>query len=191
MRAHQAEVAENGFGATTYTRIASAAGVSVGTIQHYFADRSELVRYSFEALLDEREARVAAVVEAGTGARQTIRAMIVTALHELLPLDDARRQEHSVGQQLRTEAWREPQLHRLAVENDERLRARIRQAVVNGKECGEVRPGTDEDVAATRILATTYGLADQLGLGPAGGRYEEVLEPVVRTVFSGRCNQAG
>ncbi|GLY15052.1 TetR family transcriptional regulator C-terminal domain-containing protein [Kineosporia rhizophila] len=188
-RAHRAQVAEHGFGATTYARTAAAAGVSVGTIQHYFADRSELVRFSFEALLTERDERVAAIVAAGEVSRLPIRAMVLTALHELLPVDEARRQEHSVGQQLRAEAWREPVLHQLALENDERLSARLRTAVENGKLCGEVPEQAAADVAVTRILATTYGLADQVGLlsGRGTPAYDEVLEPVIGTVFTGRC----
>ncbi len=188
-RAHQAEVAGHGFGAATYSRIAAAAGVSVGAIQHYFADRSELVRYSFDTLLQEREARVAAVVTSGEEGNRSIRQMLVAALHELLPVDARRQQEHSVGQQLRTEAWRDETLHQLAVENDERLLARIRTAVENGKFCGEVEPDVVADVAATRILATTYGLADQLGLARAAGEnYGQVLDPVVGTVFTGICH---
>jgi AcrR family transcriptional regulator len=195
VQAHQAEVAAHGFGATTYARIAAAAGVSVGTIQHYFADRSELVRYSFESLLQEREARVAALVAAGEKAGQTIHEMLLTALYELLPVNDERRREHSVGQQLRTEAWRDPDLHRLALANDERLLIRLRTAVENGKECGEVLPEVDAQIAAVRIVATVYGLADQLGLAPDSSpeqhllqeQHDAVLAPVIRTVFTGEC----
>lgn len=189
-RAHQREVAEHGFSATTYARVAAAADLSVGTIQHYFVDRAELVRFSFDDLLTTRDDRVTVVVEAGEDSRRPIRAIVVEALHELLPLDETRRREHSVGQQLRAEAWREPALRDLAVQADARLHERLRVAVENGTVCGEVEPDTDPHLSATRILATAQGLADQLALSsdPASSA-DDVLGPVVRTVFTGRCHR--
>ena len=57
-------MAEHGFAATTYARVAAAAGISVGLIQHYFADRHELLNYAYDDLIRRRDSRIDAVVAA-------------------------------------------------------------------------------------------------------------------------------
>ena len=45
-------ISEHGIQGTTMRRVAAAGGVSVGRIQHYFASREELLRYSCRAMID-------------------------------------------------------------------------------------------------------------------------------------------
>ncbi|HEY1133895.1 MAG TPA: hypothetical protein VGE77_04905 [Nocardioides sp.] len=60
-----------------------------------------------------------------------------------------------------------------------------------GTECGEVADGTDTDVAATWILSVAHGLADVVALtgDPTRATIDAVLDPVVATVFTGRCRR--
>lgn len=193
----QEQLAANGFAAASYARVAGAAGVSVGTIQHYFASRDALVQFVLEHLLDSREARVQALVTELEDAGRPLRHLVGEALTQLLPLDRVRRHEYVVEQQLRAAAWTDASLAALLRAGDEHLHRRVRGAVENGKTCGEVAPDTDADTAALQILATSTGLA-QILASPSGqepNRREAreataltVLEPVLTQVFSGRCH---
>ncbi len=192
-RVHQDGVAAHGFAATTYASMAAAAGVSVGTIQYYFADRDELLRFSFQDLLRARDARIDAVVLTGEADQQPIRDIIVNALREILPLDPTRSREYLVGQQLRLAATGHKVLRELARAADRGLLDRVQVAVDNGKKCGEVEPSARADVAAVRILCTAHGLAAHLALEEGDAFHREdhldsVFDPVVATVFTGRCS---
>lgn len=46
------------------------------------------------------------------------------------------------------------------------IRARLAQALTNGKECGEVPPDTDTEAAAAGLLAAVDGLALHVHLDP-------------------------
>ena len=188
--AFQAQVAELGFPMTTYARVAAAGNFSVGLIQHYFGDRHELLEFSYGDLIRRRDSRIDAGVAAGEAKRWSIRQILDNVVRELLPLDEQRRREHRVARQLQLASGQDPTLAALAVGAHEALRQRVRTAVCNGRECGEVAPGVDPDVAALRIISAVYGLADVLSLrtGPDDNRsYSDVLDPVVATVFSGQC----
>lgn len=190
-RAWQHHVADHGFAATSYARVAGAAGISVGTIQYYFADRQALLEHGFADLVRSRDRRIDARVVEGEAAHRPIREIIDAALLELLPLDDERLREHRVTQQLRVEATQDPTLARLAADAHRGQHLRVRTAVDNGTRCGEVERGVDPDVAATRILAATLGLAGIVALpgAPTAPNPHDVLDPVVATVFTGRCRQ--
>lgn len=191
--AFQDQVAEHGFATTTYARVAAAAGISVGLIQHYFADRHELLNYAYDDLIRRRDSRIDAAVAAGEKKHWSIRQIIDRAVRELLPLDEQRRREHRIARQLQLASSQDPALGALALGAHDALCLRVRTAVRNGRECGEVEPGSDPDAAALRIVSAVYGLADVLSLrtSPASIRSSsDVLDPVVATVFSGQCRHA-
>lgn len=179
---------ERGSAAATFARVAEEAGVSVGTIQHYFADRADLLvsahRYDGEAML----ARVDARVVIGEAEHEPIAAMVMAGLEELLPLDEARRLEGVVRLHLTAAATHDAALAELAQEVAAGWEERLRQAVLNGVECGEVASGVDAEVAARRLVATAYGLATGMVLtGGDASASTDVHAPVVATVFTGRC----
>lgn len=183
-------LAAQGSGGATFARVAAEAGVSVGTIQHYFADRADLLvsahRLGGTAMLARVDARVAA----GDAAQQPIAVMALAGLEELLPLDEARRLECVVRLHLIAAATHDADLATLAREVGDGWEQRLRQAVINGKECGEVDADVDADVAARRLVAAADGLAAAMvvnGAGPGDPGPAPVLAPVVATVFTGRC----
>lgn len=187
-RAFQQQVADHGFAAASYAKVAAAAGVSVGLIQHYFENRQDLLEHAFDDLVRRRDARIDAVVAAGEARHHSIRRILDEALRELIPLDDDRRREHRVTQQLRLEAGQDKRLAALAEGAHRALHVRVRTAVGNGKTCGEVEPDVEPGVAATRILAASYGLAEILALTGGHPRLHDVFDPVVATVFTGVCH---
>lgn len=209
-RAFQQLLTDHGYAATTYARIAESANISVGLIQHYFADRHTLLVFAFDEMVRVRDARAEECIIAGEAAQQPIRRILDTALRELLPLDADRRREHLVGQQLRIEGNHDQSLAKVARRSDHIVHQRVRVAVINGKTCGEVHPSVAADVAATRILSTTYGLAALLAAtertttndtqtdhdrnpdedAPWSEAFlDAVLDPAVGTVFTGQCRR--
>ena len=84
-------LAERGLAGTSVRQIARAAGVSLGTLPHYFADKEELLlhahRYSYEGTTRRFLAR--------PGPRTGLRAL-AGLLEDGLPLDDERRRYYRI-----------------------------------------------------------------------------------------------
>ncbi|MGC4940732.1 TetR/AcrR family transcriptional regulator [Kribbella sp. DT2] len=201
--AFQKLVADEGLRRTSFVRVAAEAGVSVGLIQHYFANRDELLLFAYEEGLRSIAARVEARIQAGESAGRPISAILLSGLEELLPLDEQRSVEYRVQQSLRTEALSDDALAQVVRQAAAALHARVATAIGNGKECGEVEAAVDADRNAMMILATADGLAAALALpespalpqvsaqsevsARADLRADAVLRPVLDLVFTGRC----
>ena len=190
-RTFQRHVAEHGLAATTFVRVAAEAGISVGLIQHYFASRDDLLVFVFTDFLRNRDERIAQHIAEGEAAQRPIREILGAALNELLPLDAQRTQELRITQHLHARALHDTAVAAVARRADKDLAVRAATAVRNGMHCGEVDEDVDADIAGARILAAIYGLSARLLLAGKGSRSRapvaEILDPVLATVFTGRC----
>ncbi len=83
--------------------IAREAGVTTGTLTHYFADRAELLEYALGLVISETTERVLATAATGS---------LLDALCELLPLDEPRRHEGAAWLVSISAARRDPALAR-------------------------------------------------------------------------------
>lgn len=190
-------VVDAGLDAATVARVARASGMSVGLVQHYFPSKDALLLFAYQHVMEHIGSRVAQRVAEGEAARGTIAASLLTALRELLPLDETRRAEYRVAQSLAARSLDNAELAAAGAETSLRLREEIAVAVGNGKECGEVAPDADSGLAAARIQAAAEGLALQLHREPqgrAGARTlgeaaDEILRPSLDAVFTGVCRQ--
>lgn len=81
-------VAEHGLDQVSVREVASAAGVSIGTVQHYFPTKDAMLAAAFTEVVRRIRVRVAAV-EPGPD----LRANLSAVLRELLPLDARRADE--------------------------------------------------------------------------------------------------
>lgn len=188
--AFQRLLAEEGLSRVTFSKVAADAGISVGLIQHYFANKDELLRFSYEDCLRRSADRVAQHISAGEAAGQPISAMLLAGLAELLPLDAERKVEFRVDRSLWTLSLNNPELARIAQRAHHELHGRIATAIRNGKECGEVNAEVDSAAAATMITSATRGLGDILSIESAPADpavLDAVLRPVISIVFTGRC----
>ncbi|NJP66580.1 TetR family transcriptional regulator C-terminal domain-containing protein [Streptomyces spiramenti] len=163
-RGYQRVLAEEGLARTSFVRVAEAAGISVGLIQHYFAGRDALLRFAYQDCVAAVEGRVSDRIRRGEAARLPISELLLGALGELLPLDPERGVEYRVRQHLLTTALTDQELSAVARAADARLLARVATAVENGKECGEVAADHDAGPSARAILAVTDGLAAAIAL---------------------------
>jgi AcrR family transcriptional regulator len=99
-------VAERGLEATSVRAVAAAAGVSIGTVQHYFPTKDAMLRDAYRAIgrdLGERAERRAA---AAGSAREAIREVLL----ELTPLDERRTAAVRVGIAFAVRALQAPDL---------------------------------------------------------------------------------
>lgn len=189
-RAFQRLLAAEGLPRVTFSKVAADAGISVGLIQHYFANKDELLRFSYEDCLRRSADRVAQHISDGEAAGQPISAMLLAGLAELLPLDTERTMEFRVDRSLWTQSLNNPELAEIARRAHHELCGRIATAIQNGKECGEVDAEVDSAAAATMITSAARGLADALSIEPQrveSDVLDTVLRPVISIVFTGRC----
>ncbi len=137
--------------------IAREAGVTTGTLTHYFADRAELLEYALGLVISETMERVLAAAATGS---------LVDALCELLPLDEARRHEGAAWLVSISAARRDPVLarslsRRYGASRDllAGLLADRFAAAGRGVSAAEIDLLADEVVTGVDGVAT-YGLAD-------------------------------
>jgi len=83
--------AERGLEHVSVREVAAAAGVSIGTVQHYFPTKELMLAAAYGEVVDRIRTRVGAL---RIGA--DVRANIGSVLRELLPLDEQRRAETRV-----------------------------------------------------------------------------------------------
>ncbi len=81
-------VAERGLDQVSVREVASAAGVSIGTVQHYFPTKDAMLAAAFNEVVGRLRTRMNSVC-CGPNVRRNVSAV----LHELLPLDDQRAEE--------------------------------------------------------------------------------------------------
>ena len=82
-------VDRQGLDRATVREVAKAAGVSIGTVQHYFATKDAMLAAAFTEVVRRIHARVTARLDES----HDIRTNLTAVLHEFLPLDDRRRTE--------------------------------------------------------------------------------------------------
>jgi AcrR family transcriptional regulator len=185
-------IADRGLDGVTVARTAAEAGVSVGLVQHYFASKDDLLRYAYTQVTERAMARVLRRADELAEHRQSIRRVLREGLAERLPLDDAHRAEWRVSFTFAARAVDHPGLAAVRNHTEAAIRARLAQAIANGKECGEVPADTDAGSAAAGLLATVEGLALHAYLDPAAVPAPVALAELdrhLRSVLPGECHQ--
>ncbi|MEV5505194.1 TetR/AcrR family transcriptional regulator [Streptomyces orinoci] len=159
--------------------VAAEAGISLGQLQHYFATREEMLRFTlehFSALSGERiRKRVA------TGYPEpTPRAVLREIAAELLPLSEEQRVALRVQLGYLVRVLHDEGLRPQAREGVLALRGLLADQLRIAAERGELTAGLDPEREAVRLLALTDGLAnavllDVLAPGAAMGLVDEHL----------------
>ncbi len=155
-----AVMSERGLSAVSVRSVAGEAQVSVGSLQHIFPTRADLLIYSAELMIDRVVRRIAAEDHGGDPIDATLRIFA-----HLLPLTPESRVEMDVNVALIAESRALPQL--------EKIRDEAHRALAEGclRAVERVAPDltTDETArAAARLHALTDGIALHLLHAPAG-----------------------
>lgn len=155
-------VARGGMAGISVRAVAAEAGVSGGTVQHYFPTRAEMIRFAMEWTSEQVEDRLEGVSRWGE-----VREWTREILLELLPLDGERRRENAVWLAFVAHAETDPQLAGLKRRTNEKLHelysriVRVRRGLPVHAE-GEASPASDPDVERDAVLLQS--LLDGLAL---------------------------
>ena len=184
-------ISEHGLDAVTVARTASAAGISVGLVQHYFRTKDDMLLHAFNHVSASIRGRIDERIQAGIEHRRPISRVLAEALAEFLPLDETRRAEFRVAKAFAGRALDAPALAEVDVRTARELLDDLARAVHNGKECGEVEPGLDPRPAAVRLAAVTEGLALQAYRDPSElhEAAPAIIAAELAAVFTGECRQ--
>src|SRR3712207_1527593 len=88
--------AQQGLEAVSLRHVATAAGVSVGMVQHYFRTKDEMMSFALAAVRDRNQQRITAAI-AELGERPPARLLLRTMIAAVLPLDEESRDDGRVA----------------------------------------------------------------------------------------------
>lgn len=146
-------IATTGFESVTFRQVAADAGISLGQVQHYFADKHDLVRSGCEEVL-----RLAAAhFDAESGSKAPLD-QLRDLLHQPIPTTPEFRAGSVVWSAYRTKSLDDPEIARLIRGAEEGRRALA-------KELLDQLGGTTSGHAARRLLALADGLATHVLVG--------------------------
>ncbi len=145
-------IRRDGLEQASVRNVAREAGLSTGSLRHYFASQSELMVFAFRAVIDRIESRLAGLEHEHDPRRRAQR-----VLAELLPLDDEQRAENEIWLAFTSRAMVDPALRALRDEGYDALRAGC-QAIVTDLAAAGLAP-TDIPAETQRLHALLDGLA--------------------------------
>jgi AcrR family transcriptional regulator len=149
-------VARDGIDGVSVRVVANEAGLSMGSLRHYFATQAELLAFSLGEVERRMRARLAALDTSG-GPRDVLERV----LHQLVPLTRESRVEHEIWLAFVGKAVAEPALHDLNARVYDDLRALLRRLVPD-----VLGPGRDADLETERLYALVDGLVLHAALRP-------------------------
>ncbi len=155
--------------------VAQEAGLSVGSLRHYFGAQRELQIYAFELINDRAEERLAAVDMSAP-----VRERIENMMWALLPVTSEQVEEEQVRLAFLIESRTDPDL--AAIVRDDRAVALdlTREALSGLREAGHTRPNVDIEAATIEFLALLDGLAQAAALNPSTMPGELLKTTVIR-----------
>lgn len=133
--------------------VAEEAGMSLGSLRHYFMTQSELLEFSMRLVSERVNKRIENMAYSGNP-RQDIEAII----GELVPLDEERLAECEVWLAFVGSALAHPGLRELSKEVHESLYAGFRRIVDSLIRLGMARPEIDAHLETMRFHALVDGL---------------------------------
>ena len=149
-------IARAGIGAATMRDVAAEAGWTTGALTHYFADKRELLLFTFQASLERRRAARDASPTTDSLAQ------LISSLEGALPSDDDRRRHWMVTIAFCAQAAGDPDLAAAQRDAYREFRAHLAGLV---EQCGFGR-GRSAEVLAERLIAAADGIAVQALFDP-------------------------
>ncbi|MEU5724202.1 TetR family transcriptional regulator C-terminal domain-containing protein [Micromonospora sp. NPDC047738] len=155
-------VMRDGLEQASVRNVAREAGLSMGSLRHYFATQSELLGFALRLVGNRIEARLRAVDVTGDQRR-----VVLAMIDEMLPLDRQRRGECEVWLAFTARAVVEPSLASLREEIDARLVEAFQMMIRRLADSGALRPDLDHTVEAERLYALVDGVILHAVLQPS------------------------
>ena len=170
-------IAEQGLEQATMREIAAKAGVSKGRIEHYFANKDELVDMALEWInqryIERQERRTA-------GKRGL--AALHARLYCAFPITPESRQEWKVRLQFWSRAGVNPVMQKSLSKRWAGVRDAFRQDLEEAIELGEARPGLDCTLTADLMMHLVAGASCDALIDPRHYNRRYLLDLIERTV---------
>lgn len=158
-----AVIGDRGFGAVSLRDVASTAGVSMGSVQHYFATKDEMLAFTLQYLRERVLFRLQ--VQLALQPDPSPRAMVRTGLRMMLPVDEPSRQEAQVNIAFFSEATVTHTYADLLRDGYARLLDITREQLREAAAGGQMVTGTDPDREAATLFFTARGLIGPVLIG--------------------------
>jgi AcrR family transcriptional regulator len=156
-------IGDRGFGAVSLRDVASAAGVSMGSVQHYFATKDEMLAFTLQYLRDRVLYRLQ--VQLAELPDPSPREMIRTGLRLMLPSDEASRQEAQVNIAFLSAATVERSYADLLRDGYAQLLDITRDQLREAAAAGQTVAGADVDREAAALFFAARGLIGPVLIG--------------------------
>lgn len=157
-------VAAGGLEAASLRHVAAEAGVSMGTVQHYFTSKQQMLefaqRYNYERATVRIPALIAKVPEP-----RTTRALLMVLLIDLLGLDGESREGARLGAEMRAYAVIDAQAAATARVAYDGVTAFFANQLRAAQARGELPKRLDPDQAARHLYAVVEGLSGPTLIG--------------------------
>ena len=148
-------IRRDGLERASVRNIASEAGLSMGSLRHYFGTQAELLAFAMRLVAERVHRRIEGLDLSASGPRQAVEGVLA----EVLPLDDERRAEAEVWLALTGRALVDPGLRALRDEAYDLLHELCRQSVAALVDAGEAGNVLDVGLETERLYAVIDGLA--------------------------------
>jgi AcrR family transcriptional regulator len=162
-------VVRDGAAAASVRAVAREAGMSMGSVRHFFASHDQLLLFAVEELVEQARRRI----EAGTPARMSLLAegrkltAVAALLEEVLPLDSERQTEAKVWAAFTTPPAPSPEIAAIRKKVDDGVRELCRNALDALQEFGRLHVDRDRRIEIERMHALLDGLTIHLTLDQA------------------------
>jgi TetR/AcrR family transcriptional repressor of bet genes len=170
-----AVIAEEGLDAVSLRRVAAAAGISLGRVQHYFGSKEELLHYSCRTVIDIAATSFAERT-AALDALDTVRALVA----QPVPRDEPTRIGTAVWQAFLTRAASDPGLRAIIGEAVVGAQQELGRLLALAQASGAVPRSLDPQRLGQALFALGHGLAQQVLI--AGLTAEEALAAIDATL---------
>jgi AcrR family transcriptional regulator len=162
-------VVRDGVRAASVRGVAQEAGLSMGSVRHFFASQHQLLVFAVQEIVRQASERIAA------GTEERLRmvadgrplAAVVSLLEEVLPLDDERLIEARVWAAFTSAPISDPEMAAVRKQADDGVHQLCGEALAALTEFGLLHPERDRDLETSRIHALLDGLTLHLMLGAA------------------------
>ena len=154
-------IRRDGIGAASVRTVADEAGLSTGSLRHFFGTQSELLLFAMELVTRRVHERIAAIEFTGD-----LRADARLLAEQFVPLDADRRGEMDVWQAFVVAARTDPALAEVRDRTDREMYEGFLRLVGALHDAGLLAPDTSVEVEAARLHALVDGLAAHGGNHP-------------------------
>lgn len=182
----------DGLHSASLRTVAEEAGLSIGSVRHYFASHHDLMTFAMRSMLDRLGTRLRARLDELGDLRHLSPAERLSAatglLAELLPLDDRRRGEVAVFLDFMVASRTETSFQEPAHEAFTGERAFLRLLLERLRDTGTLRRDLDLTLETERLAALLDGLSLTTVLRPSLSRPENhvaLLEAHLRALAQG------